>query len=90
MISMKVGILTFYYNNDNFGGQLQARALVKALDSLEGIDAEQIQYDNLRSWQRLSYKTRLFKSIQQAFSGGIGNGISFLLSRIKAENIMVS
>ena len=85
MISMKVGILTFYYNNDNFGGQLQARALVKALDSLEGIDAEQIQYDNLRSWQRLSYKTRLFKSIQQAFSGGIGNGISFLLSRIKAE-----
>lgn len=36
---MKVGIITFYYNNNNYGGMLQAYALVKALDNI-GIQAE--------------------------------------------------
>lgn len=82
---MKVGILTFYYNNDNFGGQLQARALTRAINNCERIEAEQIQYDSLHSWQKLPYKKRFIKSMQQAFSGGIGNGFSFLLSRVKAQ-----
>lgn len=82
---MKVGILTFYYNNDNFGGQLQARALVRAVSSIKGIEAEQIPYDSLHSWQKLSYKTRMLKSIEQAFSDGIINGFEFISSRLKAQ-----
>ena len=30
----KVGILTYYYNNINFGGQLQAYALQHVLENL--------------------------------------------------------
>lgn len=82
---MKVGILTFYYNNDNFGGQLQARALVRAVSNIQDVEAEQIPYDYLRSWQKLSYKTRMLKSIGQAFSGGIINGFEYVGSRLKAQ-----
>ena len=82
---MKVGILTFYYNNDNFGGQLQARALVRAIDSCGEWQAEQIRYDYLRRWRKLPYGLRVIKSVQQAFQGGIKNGAAFLSSRMKAE-----
>ena len=82
---MKAGILTFYYNNENFGGQLQARALVRAIESCSEWQSEQIQYDYLRSWQRIPYARRLIMSIQQAFQGGVRNGVQFLSSRLKAE-----
>lgn len=82
---MKAGILTFYYNNENFGGQLQARALVRAIESCSEWQSEQIQYDYLRSWRRLPYSRRLIMSIQQAFQSGIRNGVQFLSSRLKAE-----
>lgn len=85
---MKVGILTFYYNNDNFGGQLQARALVRAVSNIKDVEAEQIPYDYLRSWQKLSYKTRMLKSIGQAFSGGIINGFEYVGSRLKAQKAL--
>lgn len=85
---MKAGILTFYCNNDNFGGQLQARALVRAVSSIKGVEAEQIPYDYLRSWQKLPYKTRMLKSIRQAFSGGIINGFEFVGSRLKAQKVL--
>lgn len=43
---MKIGILTLYYNNMNYGGVLQAYALVKYLNSsMQDIDAEQITCD---------------------------------------------
>ena len=85
---MKVGILTFYYNNDNFGGQLQARALVRAVSNIKDVEAEQIPYDYLRSWQKLSYKTRMLKSIGQAFSGWIINGFEYVGSRLKAQKAL--
>ena len=40
----KVGILTLYYENYNFGGLLQAYALPKVLKDKFGIDSEQICY----------------------------------------------
>lgn len=82
---MKVGVLTFYHNNDNFGGQLQARALVRAINNCTGMEAEQIPYDYLHSWQKLPYKTRLLKTIQQSFSGGVCEGFNFLFSRASAQ-----
>lgn len=82
---MKIGILTFYFDNDNFGGQLQARALVKAIEYNTDYHAEQIQYDNKKSWNKISYKKRILLSLYQAFSSGFGNGISFVCSRLKAE-----
>ena len=39
----KVGVLTHYYNSKNYGGMLQAYALIKTLSKL-GFDAEQICY----------------------------------------------
>jgi hypothetical protein len=41
---MKIGILTHYFKSQNYGGNLQAFALVYFL-SVEGFDAEQICYD---------------------------------------------
>ncbi len=40
---MRIGIITHYYNSKNYGGMLQAYALVKVLRNL-GYDAEQICY----------------------------------------------
>lgn len=42
---IKIGVLTLYYKNYNFGGLLQAYALVNVLTSLFECDAEQIQYN---------------------------------------------
>ena len=40
----KVGIVTLYHNNYNFGGLLQAYALPKVIKEHFGIEAEQIDY----------------------------------------------
>ena len=40
----KVGIITLYHGNYNFGGLLQAYALPKVLKEYFGIEAEQIDY----------------------------------------------
>lgn len=87
-MKMKVGILTFYFNNDNFGGQLQARALVKAVNMCDCMEAEQIQYDNLHSWQKLSYKKRFVKSLIYSFSGGLNNGFAFIFSRLNSQKAL--
>lgn len=41
---MKAGILTLYYENRNPGGQLQARALVRAIENVPGWSAEQLPF----------------------------------------------
>ena len=82
---MKVGILTFYYNNDNFGGQLQARALVKAIEDNLQISAEQIQYDEKRSWNKMAYGKRIMISLYEAFSLGFNNGINYITKRFLVE-----
>lgn len=45
---MKVGIVTHYYNSENYGGNLQAYALCKAIRNL-GYDVEQISYKRPKS-----------------------------------------
>lgn len=42
---MKVGILTHYYKSPNYGGVLQAYALSRVLNGMEGVEGEQICYD---------------------------------------------
>ena len=44
-MSLKVGILTLYYDNKNYGGLLQAYALQHYLEQ-SGVDSEQICYRN--------------------------------------------
>ena len=73
---MKVGILTFYYDNNNFGGQLQARALVRAIETFENIEVEQIQYDRMRCLDSLGFVKRKFKNIKDAFSSNFTDGLS--------------
>lgn len=48
MASNKIGILTYYYSNYNYGGQLQAFALQKKLSNLEFL-SEQICYKSTSS-----------------------------------------
>jgi len=43
MSRMRIGIITHYFNSSNYGGNLQAYALVECLNEL-GYDAEQICY----------------------------------------------
>lgn len=46
-LNKKIGILTLYHNNYNFGGLLQAYALQKVIAAM-GYDAEQICYDSVK------------------------------------------
>lgn len=82
-MSNRVGIITFYYNNYNYGGLLQAYALQQAIENL-GYDCNQIAYNKAESaWQKwnrrlrqnpLSYVKKIMKKVenkryQQALSG---------------------
>lgn len=49
---MKAGIMTFYYQSTNYGGNLQAYALAEFLNSL-GYDAELISY-KMENWRTVS------------------------------------
>lgn len=44
--AMKVGILTLYYHNYNYGGQLQAYALCRFLNGFPDVTCEQISFCN--------------------------------------------
>lgn len=51
-MSNRVGIITFYYNNHNYGGLLQAYALQQAVENL-GYDCLQIAYNKTEAkWRR--------------------------------------
>lgn len=56
---LRVGIVTEYYNSVNYGGNLQAYALVRYLNE-HGVYAEQIPYDKPVS-NKLSLKKRICK-----------------------------
>jgi len=56
---MKIGILTLYYRNHNFGGQLQAYALCTFMNSMKGVTCEQISYD-YKEKKKASVKSTLF------------------------------
>lgn len=55
----RIGILTEYYNSVNYGGNLQAYALVRYLNE-HGAYAEQIQYNTSKN-NKLSLKQRIHK-----------------------------
>ena len=60
---MKAGILTLYYENRNPGGQLQARALVQAIENVPGWSAEQLPFAYSGSWMKKSFPERVLKNI---------------------------
>ena len=60
---MKAGILTLYYENRNPGGQLQARALVRAIENVPGWSAEQLPFVYSGSWMKKSFPERVLKNI---------------------------
>lgn len=64
---MKAGILTLYHENRNPGGQLQARALVRAIEAVPDWQAEQLPFAYSGSWMRKSFPERVLKNI--AYSG---------------------
>lgn len=81
MESKKIGILTHYYNNHNYGGCLQAFALVEQLQKM-GYSAEQICYiasDNISVSQKIR---RSLKS--DGFFGLLKIIFILLTGRIKA------
>ena len=64
----KIGILTFYYKGWNFGAQLQARALVRAVEQITAEKVEQIQFDYEKAWLKLNKIERVCKDA--AYRGG--------------------
>lgn len=60
---MKAGILTLYYENRNPGGQLQARALVRAIASVPGWSAEQLPFAYSGVWMQKSFPERILKNL---------------------------
>ncbi len=59
----KIGIMTMYYKNRNYGGLLQAYALTKAIDELN-YSAEQIRWMHINKTTTLAFKRKLtFKKL---------------------------
>ena len=61
-LSMKVGIISLYYKNHNYGGLLQAYALTSYLNK-HGIDAEQMSWDFLDGLKKGKKRTHHYRSI---------------------------
>lgn len=61
---MQIGIVTMFYNSDNYGGVLQSYALVKAIEKL-GMNAEQICYNH---YSAFNWKQRAKKKLVQYIS----------------------
>lgn len=78
---MNAGIITFYYQNYNFGGQLQAFALCASIRRL-GVNCEQISYTNIPVsdlFQKAGFKSfarKLLKfPVSKAYKGKIDHRI---------------
>lgn len=63
---MRIGILTLYYENHNFGGQLQAYALCTFMNSVKSVICEQISYD-YKEKKSTSVKSVLFSVYSAVF-----------------------
>lgn len=64
MKKIKVGIISHYYNNNNYGGMLQAYALCKFLNSNE-IESVQISYS--MADKNFAYRSRGYKLLRKSF-----------------------
>ncbi len=70
---MKVGIITHYYKSENYGGNLQAYALCRAIQDL-GYDVEQISFDRSKGG---SLKGTLKALIKRALNAELKNRSDF-------------
>lgn len=77
----KIGIISLYYKNYNFGGCLQAYALVRILRQL-GFQAEQISYDRKFS-KNLSFKDQSIIFIKQLMPGNYFHEVQKNILRFK-------
>ena len=59
---LKIGILTFWWSNDNYGQLLQCYALQKYLRDA-GYDAFLIRYDSRNDYVRTPFLLRCFKAL---------------------------
>lgn len=75
---MRVGIISLYYKNHNYGGLLQAYALTNYLNS-HGVDCEQISWDFMDGLKRDRNETTSYKSIKQIVK-------TFIISLIEHAN----
>lgn len=72
---MQIGILTLYYDNHNFGGQLQAYALCTYLNQQKNIECEQIAYD-YKERTIPSIKSRVFSAYSHVFHPRVMIGLN--------------
>lgn len=80
--NIKVGIVTLYHNNYNFGGLLQAYALPTAVKKYLGISAEQIDYFFMPEQETKTEKPKNAVSIPKVI-----NLVGFLFfNRLKKNN----
>lgn len=62
---LKVGILSPFYNNYNYGGKLQAYALTKILNDM-GYDAEQISYSQSTEKKSNTLEKKVIKAVKSS------------------------
>ena len=87
---MKIGIISLYYKNHNYGGLLQCYALTNYLKQL-GFEAEQVTYDRFVS-RPIGKKIQSveFAKIPQKMIGKLVNRTTEVLNKIQvAENLEV-
>jgi hypothetical protein len=70
----RVGILTFYYKNYNFGGMLQAYALQHVIDKI-GVQCEQICFERVKAKKSETNIKKCKRIITTSFSKGFLKGI---------------
>lgn len=78
----RVAIITEYYNSKNYGGNLQAYALVKHLSN-NGFDAEQLCFDTSCREKTAPKKTNKIKLILKVFNPK--KLASFLIFKVKSR-----
>ena len=84
---MKIGIITLYLNNKNFGGILQAFALQKVISEF-GIQCEQLCYKQTESSLKQKIKTgSQYRSLSQNILLVIKKVSAVLLRKITASSI---
>ena len=81
----KVGIVTLYHANYNFGGLLQAYALPKVLKEHFGIEAEQIDY--VPTVQSVKEEQDNKKGIVKCFYQIIYNFGIFFFDKVNKSNL---
>lgn len=64
MEKIKVGIISHYYKNNNYGGMLQAYALCEVLNDI-GFEAQQISYN--MGDKNFAYRSLLYKTIRKGY-----------------------